>query len=85
MKKQTYDEVGDIELPDDVADRVDEMTAQADREIEEARVNFRWGPKQVDVVKRAAALMGVPYQTYMKEAVFRQAIADIEAAKRALP
>jgi len=84
VKKKTYVEVGDVELPADVADRVDAMIAEADRELEEARVNFRWGPKQVEVVKRAAALMGVPYQTYMKEAVFRQALADIEAAKRAL-
>jgi nitrogen fixation NifU-like protein len=63
---------------------IDPISKVTDHDIEEARVNFRWGPKQVEVVKRAAALIGVPYQTYMKEAIFRQAIADIEAAKRAL-
>jgi len=36
------------------------------------------------VVKRAAALMGVPYQTYLKQVVFRQALADIERMQAVL-
>jgi len=36
------------------------------------------------VVKRAAALMGVPDQTYLKQVVFRQALADIERTQAVL-
>ena len=35
----------------------------------------------MDTVKRAAALAGVPYQTYIKQIVFRQAVADLRAAE----
>jgi len=73
-----------------VADRVDEdpdvselvtrLEADADREIAAGTVTLRWGKEQIAVVKRAAALMGVPYQTYLKQVVFRQALADIERA-----
>ena len=54
------------------------MIAQADRDIEEARANFRWGRCQVDTVKQAAAAIGVPYQTYIKLVVFRRATGDLE-------
>lgn len=58
-------------------------TEQAERDIAsalDARVNFRWGRGQVATIKRAADLVGVPYQTYMKVVLFRQALADIQAA-----
>jgi predicted DNA binding CopG/RHH family protein len=50
----------------------------ASRQIDEARVNFRWGREQLAFVKRAAAAIGVPYQTYIKQAAFRQAAADLQ-------
>jgi len=34
-----------------------------------------------EVIKRAAARFGIPYQTYMKQAAFRQALADLKAAE----
>ena len=42
------------------------------------------GREQIAVVKRAAALMGVPYQTYLKQVVFKQALADIQQAEAVL-
>ena len=42
------------------------------------------GKGQIAVVKRAAAILGVPYQTYLKQVVFRQALADIEQATAVL-
>ena len=51
---------------------------QADQQIAEARVNFRWGKIQVELVKRAAEAIGVPYQTYIKQVVYRQALKDLE-------
>ncbi len=77
-----------------VADRVDEdpevsalvtrLEEAADRELAAGTVTLRWGREQIAVVKRAAALIGVPYQTYLKQVVFRQAVADIERAEAAL-
>lgn len=82
-KRRNYQELGDAELaPEEVA-RFDKMEAQADLEVDELRVNFRWGAQQVDLVKLAAELMGVPYQTYIKEAAYRQAVADVRAATAA--
>ena len=73
-----------------IADNVDEdeetsqlvasLEQAADQEIAAATVTLRWGKEQIAVVKRAAGLMGVPYQTYLKQVVFRQALADIEQA-----
>jgi predicted DNA binding CopG/RHH family protein len=74
-----------------VADRVEEdpevsalvtrLEAAADRELAAGTVALRWGRKQIAVVTSAAALVGVPYQTYLKQVVFRQALADIAAVE----
>ena len=80
-KRRDCEELPDEGLPPEVDTKVRALIDQAEREIEETRVNFRWGKVQVDTVKRAAALAGVPYQTYMKQIVFRQAVADLRAAE----
>lgn len=80
-KRRDYEELPDEELSPEEDARVRALIDQAERDIEETRVNFRWGKVQVDTVKRAAALAGVPYQTYMKQIVFRQAVADLRAAE----
>ena len=71
-------------------ERLEIMEEEAERDLRarntaEARVNFRWGLEQVALVKRAAAAMGVPYQTYVKQVVFRQAVADLQAFRSAKP
>ena len=35
------------------------------------------------MIRRAAAAYGMPYQTYVKQAAFRQALADLRAANAA--
>lgn len=80
-KRRDYEELPDEELPPEIDAKVRTMIDQAERDIEETRVNFRWGKMQVETVKRAAALAGVPYQTYIKQTVFRQAVADLRAAE----
>jgi predicted DNA binding CopG/RHH family protein len=73
----------DIELDSETDARVAEMTVQADADIaaaEEVRVNFRWGRAQVDTLRRAAAIYGVPYQTYLKIVALRAAQHDLEHA-----
>ena len=68
----------------EVSEMIERLEAEADREIAAGTVTLRWGKEQIAVVKRAAALIGVPYQTYMKQVVFKQALADIERAEAVL-
>jgi predicted DNA binding CopG/RHH family protein len=68
----------------EVSKLVSRLEAEADRELAAGSVTFRWGKGQIAVVKRAAAILGVPYQTYLKQVVFRQALADIEHAEAVL-
>lgn len=84
-KRRNYEDLGDIELDADTAAKAEKMIAQADEEDELARVNFRWSREALEVVKHAAGLMGIPYQTFIKQTVFEHALAIIketEAAKR---
>ena len=77
-------------MPDLILSGEDEAFAQAQfaladaeadaRDREDARVNFRWERGPLDVVRRAAALAGVPYQTYIKQVLYQRAIADLAAA-----
>ncbi len=67
-----------------VSELVTRLEQEADAELATRTVTLRWGKEQIDVVKRAAAIMGVPYQTYLKQVVFRQALCDIEQARAAL-
>jgi predicted DNA binding CopG/RHH family protein len=63
------------------------MIEQAERDIAglagEVRVHLRWNREQIEIVKRAAARRGVPYQTYLKQAVMRQALTDLNGAAAA--
>jgi predicted DNA binding CopG/RHH family protein len=80
-RRRDYEELPDEALPPEQDAMAREAIVQAERDLEATRVDFRWGKSQVDIVKRAAKLFGVPYQTYMKDIVFRQALADLRAAK----
>ena len=73
-----------VEEVSEVSDLITRLEAEADRDIAAGTVTLRWGREQIAVIKRAAALMGVPYQTYLKQVVFRQAVADIEHAEAVL-
>jgi hypothetical protein len=58
-----------------------QMLREADRDAAdegaEVRVNFRWGPEQLELVKEAARLQGLPYQVYIKKVLYDRAKADI--------
>lgn len=75
----------EVEEDADVSEEISRLEAEADRELAAGSVTLRWGRSQIAVVKRAAAILGVPYQTYLKQVVFRQALADIERAETVLP
>jgi predicted DNA binding CopG/RHH family protein len=73
-----------VEEDAEVSELVSRLEAEADGELAAGSVTLRWGKGQIAVVKRAAAILGVPYQTYLKQVVFRQALADIERAEKVL-
>ena len=43
----------------------------------------RWTVRQLRAIERAAAIVGMPYQTYVKDAAFRRALQDLADAQRA--
>jgi predicted DNA binding CopG/RHH family protein len=84
-KRRNYKDLGEFTMPPELVEKVERMTAEADAEIEAARVNFRWGKPQLDIVKLAAQNMGVPYQTLIKLVVYQHALSilkDVEAVKK---
>jgi predicted DNA binding CopG/RHH family protein len=80
-KRRNYEELPDIELPEEQVEIINKFIDQAEKDLEEARVNFRWGTEQIELVKKVAKLMGVPYQTYIKQVVYRQCLQDLKDAE----
>ena len=72
------EDLGIQELTPELDNKINAMIEQADKEFEEARVNIRWQKQQLDLVKKAASLIGIPYQIYIKDIVFRKSVEDIK-------
>lgn len=77
-EKIEYQDLGDEELSEEQTELIEQMTQQADRDIEEMQISFKLGTPQLSLIKRAADLLGIPYQTYIKESAVRQSVNDIE-------
>jgi len=73
-KKRNYEELEDLELSPDEDLRITEMIEKAEEELEATRVSFRWNKDSLQIVKLAAQLIGVPYQTFMKQVVYEHAM-----------
>ena len=86
MSKEKFDiqDLGTVKLPEEQHKLAITKIAEADKEVEQMRMQIRWGLKQVALVKRAAKLIGVPYQTYIKQVLFHQALRDIEKSNKTL-
>ncbi|MFN8672517.1 MAG: hypothetical protein U0457_10630 [Candidatus Sericytochromatia bacterium] len=80
-KRRNYEILGTVELSDEEANLANSFIEEAEKELEEARINFRWGKEQLNLVKRTANEMGVPYQTYIKQVVYRQCLQDLKDKK----
>jgi predicted DNA binding CopG/RHH family protein len=72
-----------VELSAEESAEVERQVAQADSERTEVSTTLRWGRAQLDIVRRAARLAGIPYQTYLKEVVIRGALMDLRIAHEA--
>ena len=57
--------------------KIRQMIAEADAEILEHRVWIRWPQDSLYIIKRVAAAMGVPYQTYIRQVAFPAALEDM--------
>ena len=79
-----YEELGDIELSEEEGEHYDKIINLAEEQIEDVRVSFRWKSKQLNIIKQASQLIGIPYQTYIKTVLFNQSIEDIRKAKSVL-
>lgn len=73
-KKLKIEYLGQCELDEETSTKVNRMIEEADAELDETRVCFRWGKEQLAVVKQAAEQMGVPYQTFLKMTVYQRAL-----------
>ncbi len=80
-QRRNYKRLGTIEFSEEEDKRITEMIEQAEKELDETRVSFRWGKDQLEIVKRAADLMGIPYQTFLKLAVYEHALAVLNAGE----
>jgi uncharacterized protein (DUF1778 family) len=84
-KRRNYEDVGIIELSGDEDRLITGMIAEADTEIDETGVSFRWSKEQLAVVKQAADQMGVPYQAFMKMSAYERALdllKDVQTATK---
>lgn len=70
-----------VDLDDALADEWEKKIEEAEHDMREVRVNFRWTKSHLEVIKRAAARLGVPYQTYLKQAAMRAALSDLGMVK----
>jgi predicted DNA binding CopG/RHH family protein len=82
-KRGNYEieDLGDIELSPELDEKIQRMTEAADAELEATRVNFRWQREPLSLIKEVAAAMGIPYQTYIKQVLYRQALEDLAKIK----
>lgn len=72
----------DIELTKEDNQEYEKQAAQAEKDFQDVRVNFRWKKYQLEKIKWAAKIMGIPYQTYVKQVLLRQAWKDILAHQK---
>ena len=77
------EDLGDVELPAELIEKIEKATQLADAELEAVRVNFRWQREPLDLVKSVANAMGIPYQTYIKMVLVRQAVEDYRKMSQA--
>lgn len=90
MSKRGNNVVARGEMSEEESAAFTALEEQADRDADQAiaaaavaksQVNLRWSREQIDLIRRAAAVYGIPYQTYLKQAAIRQAVADLRSAR----
>jgi len=75
------EELDDIELSPELDQNIQRVTKAAEEELDATRVNFRWQREPLNLIKEVAGAMGIPYQTYIKQVLYRQALDDYSKIK----
>lgn len=78
MQKIEFSEITTGESTDEETRQIDELEAFFERRYAEERVGLRWDGGSLALVRRAADLAGVPYQTWIKMVCHRQAVNDLK-------
>ncbi len=76
IKNEDIIESEEIELPEDLHQKVQKMTKQADKEIEKKlteRIQIRISKAELQRCKEKAEELGIPYTTYIRS-VLKQAL-----------
>ena len=77
------EDVGAVQFSPEMTEMIENAIDSAEAELEEAgtvEIHFRWQKESMNVVKSAAAAIGVSYQDYIKHVAYTQALDDL--AKR---
>lgn len=79
FRPETVKKLADVELDSKTSRLVQKKIAEAEADVaQEVRINFRWGREQLNLIQNVAAKIGVPYQTYIKQVLYRQALQDLK-------
>lgn len=78
-----YQVLGDARLSPEEEVTVQEQVEQLESEPLPISTALRWSRPQVEIIRRAARLAGVPYQSYLKQAAIRTALQDLKTAREA--
>jgi len=78
MSKRVIEGPTPYEMSSEQDEQAAAMIEQAENDLREMRVNIRWRQAQIDLIREAAERLGMPYQTYIRQAAFRQAISDLK-------
>jgi hypothetical protein len=80
----SYQVLGRTQLePEEQAEAERQLAALEEAPDAPVSTALRWRKPQLDLVRRAARLAGVPYQAYLKQAAIKCAIEDLRAAREA--
>lgn len=72
------EELEDEQISYEIDQKVTKMIAEAEEDFKEARVNIRWQKQQLDLIKKVSGMIGIPYQIYIRDIVFRKTVEDLE-------
>lgn len=81
-KKRQYQVLGDVEFSIEDSQHIEDMINQSEEDLRDVNVNFRWKKEKVDLIKDAAKTKRIPYQTYIKQIILKQALKDLKASKQ---
>jgi predicted DNA binding CopG/RHH family protein len=81
-RKEDVRKMGDVFLDEKTSRMIEKKIAQAEKELyKEVKISFSWGNVELRLIQGIAQKLGVPYQTYIKQVLYRQAMQDLKSFK----